>query len=151
MTRCRWIHKVERNFDGDTGRLDEVRAHVADCPECAAHLRDLERLRQGAKASRSNEGISESQFPAFMQGIREQCTSPVKARSWRWAIVSMAAASLIVAISIYAVVTGGPAKVEAETVVESVSTDLNDATVTYQNSKDGTAVVWVHVAEEDIW
>lgn len=145
MAKCRWIYDLERSFDGELPH-DHVAGHLAQCPECAARLAGLTALRNSLTVGR--EEIREPQFPAFFAGIRDRLEVPYRRRRI-WALVSLAAAALIVAISTFLILSEGPQKVDA-TVVESYSTDLEGATITTYDSDDGVTTVWITVAQDDI-
>ena len=152
MFKCAWQRQAERWFDGECAASDAVARHVASCPECAAFLDRLRVLRTGAKAVAVREEIAEPQLPAFIEGLRERIQAPPRHRG-AWALVSLTAASLIVAVSVFFTVTvvTGPPRGAAATVVESASTDIRGATVTVSSSEDGTALVWVTEGKGEMW
>lgn len=104
------------------------------------HLEQIEKLRAGAAASRAaTPEISDAQFGAFMAGIREGIAAPAPGwnRTRMWAYVSLAAAAMVIAVSMLYVLAPGPEPVKANK-VESVSTELEGATVDwYENDKGG--------------
>ena len=54
----------------------------------------------------------------------------------------------MIAIATFSIFTGpGPVKANE---VESVSTQLNDATVHWDNSDDGVTTIWISIAEDDV-
>jgi predicted anti-sigma-YlaC factor YlaD len=150
MRDCRWSPRVERWFDGESREPERVAQHVAECPGCAGLVNRLERWRKGARAVAEKAEIADAQFPAFLAGVREGIEAPERRRSGLWAVVSLTAAALLVALSVFAVFTGpGPAK--AHTVVESAETEVEGATVETQDStEDSSAVIWVHVPRRDV-
>lgn len=150
MNNCAWSVKVARWFDEQDADEEALHAHLDHCPACAAYVAALKRQREGVAAVAAREGIGDQQFPAFMNGIREGVQQPARPYARLWAWTSLAAAALIVAVSVFSVTSGDPAPVEG-TVVESWSTDLEDADVTYHPSKNGTTTVWVNVPREDLW
>ena len=152
MTKCGWTRQVEQWFDGESAGLERVPAHVASCPSCARTLGLLTALREGVSVVASREEIGATQFPAFMAGIREQIEAPAPRRMGLWAVLSLTAAALIAALSIFAVATGGPAPVVAEhTIVESATTEIEGAVVEKQNSSDhGPATIWIHPPRKDV-
>lgn len=152
MIKCGWTRQVERLFDGESTGLERVKAHVASCPACAGTLRRLTVLREGVSVVAAREEIGAAQFPAFMAGIREQIEAPAPRRTGMWAVLSLTAAALIAALSIFAVASGGPAPVVAEhTVVESATTEIEGAIVEKQNSSDhGPATIWIHPPRKDV-
>ncbi len=152
MNKCRWLSRVEQWFDANMPQDHEAARHVATCAECRAEVALWRTLRSGAQHAAQRETIRDAQFPAFMEGVREGIEAPATAWRWSgaWAFASVAAAALITAGSLFAVFSGDPAPVEG-TVVESWSTDLEDAEVRQYSSENGTQTVWVNVAREDMW
>lgn len=152
MHECRWNRRVERWFDGESREPEAVERHIETCGACQAAVTGLQRFRAGVKAVAVRQEIAPTQFPAFLEGIRERIDVPAHRHTGIWALASLMAASLIVAISLFAVFTGGPDPVGAEhSVVESASTEVEGATVETQNSTDGTrAIVWVHRPRKDV-
>jgi len=148
MAKCGFTREVERWFDGEPVEPEPIKRHLTECASCAAYLAQLETLRHGVSASLRHEAIHETQFPAFMSGIREKAGQPIR---WRgiWALASVAAAALIVAASVLFVVSDGPSTVDA-VVIESCSTEIEGATVSSYASEDGVATVWVDLAPDDI-
>jgi anti-sigma factor RsiW len=152
MRECRWSMKVERWVDGEARDPDAVARHVEECPACTATVKRMQAFRHGIQAVAVREAIAPSQLPAFLDGIREGIDRPARRRTGLWAVLSLSAASLIVAVSLFAVFTGGPEPVVAEhTVVESATTEVEGATVKTQDSTDNTrAIVWVHRPQKDV-
>lgn len=152
MPECRWSKRVERWFDGESREPDSVARHLAGCSACAAYVARLERFRAGVRAVSVRPEVSASQMPAFLEGIRERIEAPRRRRSGWWAVVSLTAAAMLVAVSLFALVTGGPDPVKAEhSVIESATTDVEGATVETKDSTEGNrAIVWVHVPRKDV-
>jgi anti-sigma factor RsiW len=150
MRTCKWQKKVERWFDGETATHDGVGQHVAACPECSALVDRLRALREAAKASVARPIIDDPQFPAFMEGIRDRIQEPARHHRGLWALASVTAASMIVAASVLFILVGGPADVAA-TEVESATTDIENATVEFYSSEDGSATVWVSEGGGEMW
>lgn len=152
MRECRWSERVERWFDGESSEPDTIAQHVSECPACATAVKRLSLFRQGVKAVAVRQEIAPTQLPAFVEGIREGIERPARRRTGLWALLSLSAASLIVAVSLFAVFTGGPDPVVAQhTVVESASTEVEGATVKTQDSTDKkTAIIWVHRPQKDV-
>ena len=151
MAECRWIRKVERWFDGESAESRAVERHVTACDVCAAHLTRLRTIRKTVETVAARETIGDPQFPAFMDGIRGRVERPVRRRHRGfWALASLSAAALIVAVVTFTMLTGGPQEALA-TEVESCSTELEGATVGSYSSEDGTATVWVSMPEAGVF
>jgi anti-sigma factor RsiW len=152
MRECRWSKRVERWYDGESHEPETVAEHVHECPACAALLKRMKLFREGIRAVAVRAEIADPQLSAFTQGIHEGLQRPVPRRTGLWTVLSLSAAALIVAISLFAVFTGGPAPAVAQhTVVESASTEVEGATVKTQNSTDNKrAVIWVHRPQKDV-
>ncbi|MFP4172121.1 MAG: hypothetical protein ACLFV4_04330 [Candidatus Hydrogenedentota bacterium] len=153
MSSCRWTKTVERWFDEGMTPDRTAARHVAECPHCAQTLALLKQMREGAQTAARREAVSNSQFPAFMEGIREGIETE-QAPAWHfnrlWTLSSLAAAALIASASLFTVFTGERGEVEGS-VVESYSTDLENADVSSYSTENGTTTVWVTTAEEDLW
>ncbi len=153
MDRCRWAKTVEQWFDEGMTPDTPAARHAAQCASCVQTLAILEQMREGAQITARREAISNSQFPAFMEGIREGIEA-AQAPAWHfnrlWTLSSVAAAALIASASLFAVFTGERGEVEGS-VVESYSTDLENADVSSYSTENGTTTVWVTTAEEDLW
>lgn len=139
---------VEQWFDGDMSCEREAKALIANDPECAAHVETLQYLRTGSQLLAQRPSIASAQFPAFMDGIRERLEPPRRHYRGLLTAVSAAAASLIVAISIFVMATPAPENVSAE--VEQVHTFIEGAEVGYYNTGDGSMTVWVDIPEGDL-
>ena len=125
-------------FDGQT-----TRPTGACAPQDTQYLAELGRMRTGAKAAaKATPVISDGQFGAFMAGISDAIAEPAPRRYRLWTSVSIAAAALIIVIALLSILYPSPEAVKANT-VESVSTDLNNATVDWYDNKDGVTTVWV--------
>jgi hypothetical protein len=149
MSERQWQQRIERQFDGESPEGDGGKPETS---EQQAHLGRLHRLRDGVKNAASRQVIEDAQFPAFMDGIREQIEAPRTGHHRLWTFASLTAAALIVAASTfitYLAVTNdsGPG---VGTVVEAYESDIPGATVDSSTSEDGTASVWVTVPERDI-
>ncbi|MFO7776339.1 MAG: hypothetical protein R6W89_11120 [Candidatus Hydrogenedentota bacterium] len=153
MNRCRWAKTVEQWFDEGMTADRAAARHVAECPSCAQTLAVLKQMREGAQTIARREAVSNSQFPAFMEGIREGIETE-HAPAWHfnrlWTLSSLAAAALIASASLFTVFTGERGEVEGS-VVESYSTELENADVSSYSTENGTTTVWVTTAEEDLW
>ncbi len=151
MSRCKWSEKVERWFDGETTPqvAAEVSGHVAGCLECARQVASLKQMRNMAVAVRREE-IGEGQFAAFMSGVREGAQAPRRGWGRFWALASVTAAALIAAVSTFVIISDEPQTVDA-TVVESVTTDLQGATVETYEDAEGDTTIAVTMSKDDIW
>ncbi|HIJ66575.1 MAG TPA: hypothetical protein HPP77_11565 [Candidatus Hydrogenedentes bacterium] len=153
MVKCRWMPSVERWFDDEQCRQESVAQHVAQCAICGEYLAALHKLRHGAEAAAFPERIEDTQFPAFMDGIRRRLEPAGRRHGGLWAFASVSAAAMIAAVSMFLVFAGRPRDVTA-TVVEEATTEIEGATVTVEEwySSDGdTATIWVHVPEKEVW
>ncbi|HOE66841.1 MAG TPA: hypothetical protein PLO62_09980 [Candidatus Hydrogenedentes bacterium] len=153
MFTSRKKRAVEQWFDRQEGaEREESACGFSGDAELAGHLADIRRLREGVKAVAVRQQIADDQFGAFMAGIHERLTEQAPRRApGMWALASMAAVVLLVAISAVVVMMGKPAGVRAEqTEIEAYSTEIKGATVDAQSDKD-TATVWVNVPAGDVW
>ena len=159
MSKNREQWNIEQWFDGEAPEAAGLADPEGDFSEARSYLEMLEKMRDGVQAVATHEAIGDAQFPAFMDGIREQLEQPKRAPARkRWALASLTAAALIAAVSVYLVLGGGDGNgattpVEAAvTEVESARTDIEGATVhTYYSSESGVATVWVEPGEGEIW
>lgn len=163
MERCDRQREVERWFDGEMGAPSgpggvdsgSVEAHAAACPACGAYVEELRGTREAVQAVSERIEISDGQLPAFLESVRESIEAPERGpkrrRTGLWALGSVAAAALIVALSVVYIVSPRSQPVAAETVVESYSTEIDGATATSFYDEEGTATVWVNVPDGDMW
>lgn len=150
MKTCAWFERVEAYIDGETPSGEALETHLAQCPQCQAHAAAIQKMRRGIDTViAAYPEISEAQFPHFMNGIRDAIDQPRRRFMGWWAAASLTAAAMIVALATFSIIYGGPEPVRA-TEVESVSTDLEGATVDWYDTKEGVTTVWVNVAKEDI-
>jgi len=151
MFRCRWTYDVERWFDGEHADPEAVKRHLETCERCAELLADMQTLRSETPGLATRHEIREPQLDAFIASIRERVEAPRRSYRGLWAFASIAAAALIVAAAVLVIISGGPGKVDA-TVVESVSSEIQGATVESYSSKNGVTTVWLKVpaAKDDI-
>jgi len=148
MKTCKWTSKVERLLDGESQEQEAVQAHLAVCTLCASHQRTLLQVRAALGAEPEVPVLSDNQFPAFMEGIQAEVSRSRQRPGGMWALMSLSAAALVIAIATFSIFTGpGPVKANE---VESVSTQLNDATVHWDNSDDGVTTIWISIAEDDV-
>ncbi|HRI86958.1 MAG TPA: hypothetical protein PK869_01770 [Candidatus Hydrogenedentes bacterium] len=119
-----------------------------------AYIADLQYLRDAARAIPAAPEISDAQFSAFMRGIREGVDATPAPRRGFWAALSLVAAALVVAVSLFVIFETNnivqPPAVGAS-VVESASSDISGATVTSGTSEDGSAVVWFEAGQVEMW
>ncbi len=146
MFEKRRLMRQAAAFDGETARRAET--PVSTDPEYVAHLT---RLRRSAEiAARKTPEISDGQFGTFMAGINAAIAEPAP-RSYRlWTSMSIAAAALIIVIALLSILYPSPETVKANA-VESVSTELNGATVDWYDNKEGVTTVWVKTSRDDVW
>ena len=148
MAECRWMRNVERWMDGEASNPDVVAKHLAACPACRAHERRLRMLRAGVQAATAPETIGDARFSAFMEGIRERRDRRTR-WSLAWKLLPVAAAILIVlGGSLY---TYERLTVPGPPVIESASTEIEDAAVTTYASNNGVTTVWVVSRDNDVW
>lgn len=154
MRECRWTYRVGAHFDGEAQHAaPKVLDHLKRCAACAAYFNALHALRSGAAASAHAPEISDAQFNAFLDGVREGLAAPAPRKRPVWAMFSLAAAAIAIALATFLIVTdfNGPSRNVEATVVESAYSELQGATVDVQVEQDGGATVWVNNAPDDIW
>jgi hypothetical protein len=133
-------------FDGETA--DPAEATLSGN---TGYLAELARIRRGVHVlTRATPEISDGQFDAFMAGIHQGITEPAPGAYRLWTSVSIAAAALIIVVALLSILYPSPEPVTANT-VESVSTDLNGATVDWYDNKEGVTTVWVKTSGDDVW
>ncbi|GMV94069.1 MAG: hypothetical protein AMXMBFR82_38470 [Candidatus Hydrogenedentota bacterium] len=146
----KWERDIARRFDGEA----EGNAASLDA-QGKAYEAGLRLLREGARQASQRAEIADAQFPAFMDGIRQEVERPTRGYRGFWAIVSLSTAALLVAFSAFLLFTTGdqatPPVVEAVTnEVETVSTEINGATVDSYTDGEGTTVLWVSTGKRDL-
>jgi len=148
MKTCGWFNRIEALVDGEPRNAGAAEAHLAGCDACAAYRDHLLRLRAVMRGSAPV--LSDQQFPAFMDGIRSGLEqSPARGRGI-WALTSLAAAALVIAVATFSIIDGAaPVPVRADG-VESVSTDIDGATVGWSDSGGGVTTIWITIAEDDL-
>jgi anti-sigma factor RsiW len=153
MAACTFEPTVERWFDGEAVDEAAVRAHLDACDGCRTYADRLKQIRSGLTAARAEAPtIDEAQVPAFLRELekRVQAEPPRRHVSW-FAFASVAAAAVVVAVSVMTLIpTNGPKQIEA-TEIEETSTEIDGATTETTISDDGTATVWVNLPEGDLW
>jgi hypothetical protein len=141
--------KLAQHFDG---QLPEGAAPSS--PEAQAYLAELRYLRDGARAVAETPRISDTQFSAFMNGIREGIDAPARGH-WLWAKVSLVAAALVVSMAVFVIWESKnviqPPVVDAGSIVESATSEIRDVKVKSETSDDGNAVVWMTPSQVDVW
>jgi len=146
----KWERDVARRFDGEADGL----AKGPKNPETAAYEAGLRLLRAGANQASEKWEILDAQFPAFMDGIRQEIERPARHTRGFWAVVSLSTAALLVALSAFLVFTTGdqvaPPVEAVINQVETVSTEINGATVDSYTDDEGTTVLWVSNGKRDL-
>ena len=153
MKSCRFEKNVEQWFDGESDDAGAVEHHLTQCTACAEYVQILRYTREGALAmAGSRPRISDTQWPSFVSGIREEIETQQNRynRGW-WAMLSLVSASLVVATSVFYMITGPQKPAVAETTIESYSTEIDGATTQSFYTDNGTATVWVNLPEGDMW
>ena len=145
---CTKQRDVERWFDGELTDAS-IESHIDSCASCREHVEFLTVCRGAVESLGDAPVISDAQMPAFLEGIREEVAS-TPSRSFRglWAMASMAAAAVIVAVSMMTITSDGPEPVAADSIVETVSTEIDGASVELFKTDDDTQTVWVNVPED---
>ena len=150
MKSCRWFKDVEALVDGEARNAPAVETHVSDCPECAAHRDGLMKWREALAPAASVPVLSDQQFPAFMEGIKAGIHEPRPRSRGIWALMSLAAAALVIAVATFSMFSApSPAPVSANG-VESVSTDIEGATVGVENGENSVTTIWISIGEDDV-
>lgn len=151
MNTCRYERDLERWFDGEYEGSEAIESHVEECAVCSNVLERMRLTRQAVRSVSERHEISDGQVPAFLTELRGRVERPRQSYAGVWAFASIAAAALVVSISTLVMFSEGPAPVEARTVIEEVTTEIDGATTSSYYSEDGTATVWVNVPEGDMW
>lgn len=148
MKTCRWFEHVEALVDGEARNAGAVEAHLTGCATCEAHRTHLLQLRAAMRGAAPV--LSDQQFSVFMDGIRTELSqSPPRGRGF-WALTSLAAAALVIAVATFSIFNGSvPAPVRANG-VESVSTEIDGATVGWTDSGGGVTTIWITTSEDDL-
>jgi len=148
MKSCSWFKDVEALVDDEARNAVAVEAHVSACPLCAAHRDSLVAWRNALAPALAAPVLSEQQFPAFMEGIKAGIHEPRRRSGGIWALMSLAAAALVIAVATFSMFTGpGPAKANE---VESVTTDIEGASVQVETPEGGVTSINVHIGKDDI-
>lgn len=148
MKTCNWFKRIEAYVDGELAATSAIETHLAGCPSCAAHRDNL--LAWRAAIRPATPELNDQQFPVFMDGIRSGISgSPPRYRGF-WALTSLAAAALVIAVATFSIFNGGPAAPVQADGVESVSTEIDGATVEWGSSGGGVTTIWISISEDDI-
>jgi hypothetical protein len=146
----KWERDIARRFDGEAG---ESMSGIA-AADAASYEAGLRLLREGARQASQRAEIADGQFSAFMDGIRENIERPARHYRGFWAVFSLSTAALLVALSAFLVFgTGDQTTPSVEAVtnkVETVSTEINGATVDSYTDGEGTTVLWVSNGKRDL-
>lgn len=148
MKTCTWFKDVEALVDGEARNSSAVEAHVTACPACAAHRESLVMWRHSLAPALATPVLSDRQFPAFMEGIKAGIHETRPRSGGIWALMSLAAAALVIAVATFSMFTGpGPVKANE---VESVSTEIDGATVGVENSENSVTTIWISIGKDDV-
>ena len=148
MKTCSWFSDVEALIDGEARNASAVEDHVTACPACAAHHETLVQWRKALSTARPAPVLSEPQFPAFMEGIRAGIHQSQPRSGGIWALLSLVAAALVIAVATFSMFTG-PTPLKADE-VQSVSTDIDGATVSVESPMGGVTTINISVGKDDI-
>lgn len=148
MKSCSWIKRVEAYTDGQTAGGEAIEAHLAECATCANHRDTILACRAAVRAEAPP--LTDEQFPAFMEGIRTGISQePPRYRGF-WALTSLAAAAMVIAVATFSILNGGAPEPVSADGVESVSTEIDGATVEWGDSGGGVTTIWISISEDDI-
>lgn len=143
------MKRIGARLDGET-RYSGKNAPDTQDEALKSYEDALLRFRQGAKQAARAPEISDTQFNAFMEGVREGIAAPAPRFTGLWTLASAATVALIILVSLLAFFAGGPEPVRA-TEVESVSTELQGVTINYYDNPQGVSTVKVTMPESDLW
>lgn len=148
MKTCTWFKQIDALVDGEAPDEAAIKAHLTECAACAGYRDQILQWRAAVRAEAP--ALSDQQFPAFMDGIKAGIDQRPHRHGGFWALSSLAAAALVIAIAVFSIFNGpAPAPVRANE-VESVSTELDGATVQWQDSGSGVTTIWISVTEDDL-
>ncbi len=148
MKSCSWFKDVEALLDGEARNEKAVEAHVVACPACAAHHDSLLAWRHSLVPALATPVLSDQQFPAFMEGIKAGIHEPHRRSGGIWALMSLAAAALVIAVATFSMFTG-PEPLKADE-VQSVSTEIEGASVSVETPEGGVTSINIHIGKDDI-
>ena len=146
----RKLIRIEKMFDQEPVENGEAILSEAPGTYASDHLKTLRRIREAVRSPKNRKQIGDAEFPLFWKGIEKALLTPQPEKQPVWAIVSLAAAALLVAASIFTIFFGKTEPVVAQTIVEELTTDIEGARVGWFSSEDG-ATVYVSFAEKAIW
>ena len=147
-TECTQHNDVERWFDGESTNSVAIEAHVEQCTSCQTHIAFLREARAAIEALPHSPEIAEAQIPAFLEGIADGIQQPRHRFTGIWAMASGVAAALIAAVAMMSMITPQDAPVGAESLIETVSTDIDGATVELLGEGDETPTVWLNAPDD---
>jgi hypothetical protein len=142
------IMALEAWFDSGAPMPAGLEAQLAQDNELRESYRELQMIREALRAQ-DTPRIEDAQFRVFMDGIRAEMVPARSVYTRWWSLASLAAASFLIALSLFFIGWGEPAPVRANE-VESVSTELEGATTDFYGSANGTATIWINMAEDDL-
>lgn len=145
--------RLAARLDGESRHADA--GHAGDDPELRAYADAIRAQRAAIAPLRQTPRIEDAQFRAFFDGVREGIDDPARGRARQghgrgWlAALSLVAAALVVAVSAFVILDGGPQAVQAN-VVEYVATDLEGARFDVYDSDEGVTTIWMVSAGDDL-
>jgi hypothetical protein len=145
--QCSFKQEVERWFDGEQEDSESLRFHMESCECCQVHIAFLRECRDTVSSMPAAPGIADAQMSAFLEGIANAVHTPRKRSAGFWAMASALTAALVVAVSTITIVSSGPDPVGAESMIETVSTEIDGATVEILDENSATPTVWLHLPE----
>ena len=143
--QCSFQPEVERWFDGEHKDSESLNSHIESCESCKAHVAFLRECRDAVAAMPAAPVIADAQMPAFLEGIADAVHTPRRRSAGFWAMASALTAALIVAVSFITIVSTGPEPVGAKSIIETVSTEIDGATVEILDEDSGTPTAWINL------
>lgn len=144
---CTHENDVERWFDGEQPNDPQLESHIEQCTTCQKHLAFLKTCRASLEALPETPTVDDAQMPAFLAGISESVHAPKRRHAGLWAMASVSAAALIVAVSMMSITSEGPTPVAADTIVETYSTDIDGASVELFRTDSDTPTIWLNASD----
>lgn len=148
MKMCNWFRHIEAFVDGELADAGAVEFHLSNCPACAEHRKTLLQWRAAVRTEAPR--LEDGQFPAFLSGIKAGLPDSEPRYRGFWALTSLAAAALVIAIATFSIFNGTTPEPVRANEVESVSTDIDGATVGWDDSGSGVTTIWISIAEDDV-